>query len=75
VGILHFETYLSKDWALEAILQIHYEISDRFLCFQKNLLVGKHYPGLHNPGQNWVAIKIRKFLVYATQFCHVYRVG
>jgi hypothetical protein len=45
VGILHFETYFSKDWALEAILKIHYEISDRFLCFQKNLLVGKHYPG------------------------------
>jgi len=69
VGIFHFETHFSKDWALEAILQIDYEISGRFLCFQKILLVGKH-----DPEQNWVAIKIRKFLVYATQFCHVNRV-
>lgn len=49
MGILHFETHFSKDWALEAILQIHYDISGRFLCFQKNLPVGKHYPGGTEP--------------------------
>ncbi len=58
MGISHFEIHFSKDWAPEAILQINYEISGRFLCFQKILLVGKH-----NPEQNWVAIKIRSWFM------------